>query len=129
MTGALNHHEIGQVTLLTNPVSGHGNAPRAAERALARLRQRGVDVVQIVGADAEHARRLVGDALDRGTDALVVAGGDGVITECLQALATTDIPLGIIPRVPATTTPASTKSPGGSGSRRRCRRRRLGGNR
>nr|WP_163760612.1 diacylglycerol kinase [Mycobacterium botniense] len=93
----MNHHEIGQVTLLTNPVSGHGNAPRAAERALARLRQRGVDVVQIVGADAEHARRLVGDALDRGTDALVVAGGDGVITECLQALATTDIPLGIIP--------------------------------
>ena len=32
----------------------------------------------IVGSDAEHARRLLDDALERGTDALVVVGGDGV---------------------------------------------------
>jgi diacylglycerol kinase (ATP) len=89
--------EIGQVTLLTNPTSGHGNAPHAATRATARLQQRGVDVVEIVGADADHARRLTRAALDRGTDALVVAGGDGVIADALQALAGTDIPLGIIP--------------------------------
>ncbi|MGH3576314.1 MAG: diacylglycerol kinase, partial [Mycobacterium sp.] len=51
----------------------------------------------IVGADAQQARRLTDAALDRGTDALVVAGGDGVISDALQALAGTDIPLGIIP--------------------------------
>jgi diacylglycerol kinase (ATP) len=89
--------QIGHVTLLTNPASGYGNAPHAAERATARLQQRGVDVVEIVGADAEHARRLTYAALDGGTDALVVAGGDGVISDALQALAGTDIPLGIIP--------------------------------
>ncbi|MCW2685569.1 MAG: diacylglycerol kinase, partial [Mycobacterium sp.] len=89
--------EIGRVTMLTNPASGHGNAPHAAERAIARFQQRGVDVTEIVGTDAEHARRLVGDALDRGTDALVVAGGDGVVSIALQALARTDIPLGIVP--------------------------------
>ncbi|MGH3633345.1 diacylglycerol kinase [Mycobacterium sp.] len=89
--------EIGRVTMLTNPASGHGNAPHAAERAAARLQQRGIDVVEIVGTDAQHARRLTGAALDRGTDALVVAGGDGVIADALQALAGTDIPLGIIP--------------------------------
>jgi diacylglycerol kinase (ATP) len=97
VTGRLQQREIGQVTVLTNPASGHGNAPHAAEKAIARLQRRGVDVVEIVGADARHARRLVDEALDRGTDALVVAGGDGVISDALQALAGTDIPLGIVP--------------------------------
>jgi diacylglycerol kinase (ATP) len=89
--------QIGRVTVLTNPASGHGNAPHAAEKAVARLQQRGIDVVAIVGSDAEHARRLLHTAVDHGTDALVVVGGDGVITDALQALAGTDIPLGIIP--------------------------------
>ncbi|KAA8964485.1 diacylglycerol kinase [Mycobacterium sp.] len=93
----MTRREIGKVTLLTNPASGHGTAPHAAERATARLKQRGVDVVEIVGTDADHARRLTAAALDRGTDALVVAGGDGVIADALQALAGTGIPLGIIP--------------------------------
>ncbi|CAN5351195.1 diacylglycerol kinase [soil metagenome] len=93
--------EIGRVTMLTNPASGHGNAPHAAERAIARLQQRGVDVIEIVGTDAAHAGRLVRESLDRGTDALVVAGGDGVISIALQALAGNSgggsIPMGIIP--------------------------------
>lgn len=97
MTGSLQQREIGRVTVLTNPASGHGNAPHAAEKAIARLQHRGVDIVEIVGADAQHARRLVDEALDRGTDALVVAGGDGVISDALQALVGTDIPLGIVP--------------------------------
>ncbi|OCB09717.1 diacylglycerol kinase [Mycolicibacterium porcinum] len=78
-------------------MSGHGNAPHAAERAVTQLQRRGVDVCAIVGTDAAHARRLVDDALDRGTDALVVVGGDGVISLALQALATGDVPLGIVP--------------------------------
>jgi diacylglycerol kinase (ATP) len=83
--------------MLTNPASGHGSAPHAAERAVARLQQRGVDVVAIAGTDAEHARRLVDGALERGMDALVVVGGDGVISLALQVLAQTDIPLAIVP--------------------------------
>ena len=78
-------------------MSGHGNAPHAAERAIARLQQRGVDVCEIVGTDADHARRLLDDALERGTDALVVCGGDGVISLALQVAGAGDIPLGIIP--------------------------------
>jgi diacylglycerol kinase (ATP) len=89
--------EIGRVTMLTNPMSGHGNAPHAAERAIARFRRLGVDVCEIVGTDADQARRLVDEALERGTDALVVCGGDGVISLALQSLALGDIPLGIIP--------------------------------
>jgi diacylglycerol kinase (ATP) len=88
---------LGRVTVLTNPASGHGSAPHAAERAVARFQQRGVDVVAIAGTDAAHARRLVEGALERGMDALVVVGGDGIISLALQVLAQTDIPLGIIP--------------------------------
>lgn len=87
----------GRVTVLTNPMSGHGNAPHAAERAVVRLQQRGVDVTAIVGRDARHARELVREHLDRGTDALVAVGGDGVIGLALQELAGTDVPLGIVP--------------------------------
>ena len=88
--------EIGRVTLLTNPMAGHGNAPHAAERAVARFQECGVDVTAIVGRDPAHARELVDDALAHGTDALVVVGGDGVISLALQALAHSDIPLGIV---------------------------------
>jgi diacylglycerol kinase (ATP) len=87
----------GRVTMLTNPASGHGSAPHAAERAVTQLHRRGVDVVAIAGTDAEHARRLVDGALERGMDALVVVGGDGIISLALQVLAQTDIPLAIIP--------------------------------
>jgi diacylglycerol kinase (ATP) len=88
---------LSRVTVLTNPMAGHGNAAHAAERAVARFQELGIDVVEIVGRDARHARELVEQALADGTDALVVVGGDGVIRLALQALARTDIPLGIVP--------------------------------
>ncbi|ORA40079.1 diacylglycerol kinase [Mycobacterium aquaticum] len=88
---------LAHVTVLTNPLSGHGNAPHAAERAVARFQRQGLDVCAIVGTDADHARRLVRDALDTGTDALVVVGGDGVISLALQELAQGSVPLGIVP--------------------------------
>ena len=87
---------IGRVTLLTNPMAGHGNAPHAAERAITRFQERGVDVTAIVGRDPAHARDLVADAVARGTDALVVVGGYGVISLALQALAQNKIPLCIV---------------------------------
>ncbi|MGD9622018.1 MAG: diacylglycerol kinase [Mycolicibacterium sp.] len=89
--------ELARVTVLTNPASGHGGAPHAAERAIAHLQRRGVDVVAIAGTDAAHARRLVDGALERGMDALVVVGGDGIISLALQVIAQSGIPLAIVP--------------------------------
>ncbi|WP_125079381.1 diacylglycerol kinase [Mycobacterium sp. P7213] len=89
--------QISRITLLTNPAAGHGNARHAAERALARFQQLGVNVNHIVGSDAHHARQLLDEALAAGTDAVVVAGGDGVISLALQSLALGEVPLGIIP--------------------------------
>jgi diacylglycerol kinase (ATP) len=95
--GQQSRREISQVTALTNPVSGHGAALRAARTAIARLQHRGVEVTEIIGDDAEDARYLAGAAVEKGTDALMVTGGDGVVSNALQVLAGTDIPLGIIP--------------------------------
>ncbi len=96
-TGILRQREIAKVIALTNPLSGHGTAVHAAQTAISRLRRRGVEVIEIIGDDAEDARYLAGAALDKGTDALMVTGGDGVISNALQLLAGTDVPLGIIP--------------------------------
>ncbi|QUR69820.1 diacylglycerol kinase [Mycobacterium spongiae] len=96
-TGQLRQREISKVTALTNPLSGHGAAVAAAQVAIARLKHRGVEVIEIVGEDAEDARHLVAAALERGTDAVVAIGGDGVISNALQVLASNDVPLGIIP--------------------------------
>jgi diacylglycerol kinase (ATP) len=95
--GQLNRREISKVTALTNPLSGHGAAVSASHHAIARLKHRGIDVVEIVGEDAEDARYLLAAAVEKGTDAVVVTGGDGVISNALQVLAGTDVPLGIIP--------------------------------
>lgn len=95
--GQLRRHEIGKVTALTNPLSGHGAAVKAAHGAIARLKHRGVDVVEIAGGDAHDARHLLAAAVAKGTDAVMVTGGDGVVSNALQVLAGTDIPLGIIP--------------------------------
>jgi len=86
-----------RVTVLTNPTSGHGSASHAAARAIAQLHRRGVDVVAIAGRDAEHARHLVEGALERGMDALVVGGGDGIVSLARQGLAQAGIPLAIVP--------------------------------
>jgi diacylglycerol kinase (ATP) len=95
--GQLSRREIAKVTALTNPLSGHGAAVSASHHAIARLKHRGVEVVEIVGEDAEDARYLLAAAVEKGTDAVVVTGGDGVISNALQVLAQTDVPLGIVP--------------------------------
>ncbi len=93
----LRRREIAKVTALTNPLSGDGAAVQASQQAIARLQHRGVEVIEIVGENAEDARYLLAAAVERGTDAVVVTGGDGVISNALQVLSGTDVPLGIIP--------------------------------
>jgi diacylglycerol kinase (ATP) len=64
---------------------------------MARFQELGIDADQIVGRDAKHARELIEQAVEDKPDALVVVGGDGVISLALQALAEGDVPLGIVP--------------------------------
>ena len=45
MTGQIGRRQIARATVLTNPASGHGNAPHATERAIAQFQRRGVDAI------------------------------------------------------------------------------------
>ncbi|BBZ43515.1 diacylglycerol kinase [Mycobacterium parmense] len=94
---SLRRREVGKVIALTNPASGHGAAVGAAQLAIARLHRRGVEVIEIIGDDAQDARHLVAAALEKGADAVMATGGDGVVSNALQVLACTDVPLGIVP--------------------------------
>ncbi|MFD4182784.1 diacylglycerol kinase [Rhodococcus sp. NPDC058514] len=85
------------VTVLTNPAAGNGHAPEAAAAAIARLRELGVQVSEIEGDSPAEALELARRAVAEGTDALIAAGGDGLISIAWQALAQSGIPLGIIP--------------------------------
>ena len=86
-----------KVAVLINPTAGAGRGAKAAGPALARLRERGLDVRELVGTDGPDAARLAAQAVRDGVDALVVVGGDGLVALALPAVVGTDIPLGIVP--------------------------------
>ncbi|MEZ0089150.1 diacylglycerol kinase [Streptacidiphilus sp. EB129] len=97
MSGESGRRAVRNVVVLTNPAAGGGHSGPAAARAVARLRERGVEVLSIEGADPQDALRLAREVVARGVDALVVVGGDGMINLALQALAGSSVPLGLIP--------------------------------
>lgn len=86
-----------KIAFLTNPTSGKGRGGRARAAALPRLRDAGDEVLDLVGDGPEEARSLAAAALADGAEALVVCGGDGLVHLATQLVATTGVPLGIIP--------------------------------
>ena len=78
-------------------MSGHGNAPHAAERAIARFQQRGVDVSKSSAPTPNTRARLSTMPSSAAPTRWWCVGGDGIISLALQSLALGDIPLGIIP--------------------------------
>ncbi len=85
------------VTLLANPAARSGAHTGAAMRAAERLRTHDVRTTIISGGSAAESSELLRTALRLGTEAVVVAGGDGTVHLAIQELAGTGIPLGIIP--------------------------------
>ena len=86
-----------EIALLTNPTSGKGKGGRARDAVLTRLRDAGMVVRNLEGRDADEALDLARQCVADGVEALVVCGGDGMVHLGTQAVATTGIPLGIIP--------------------------------
>lgn len=85
------------IALVINPAARSGAHTHAATRTTERLREIGHTVTVISGGSAEETSDLIRTAVQLGTDALVVAGGDGTIALALPHLAGTRIPLGIVP--------------------------------
>lgn len=83
--------------ILINPTSGKGRSAKNAPVAVEHLRSRGMQVAVLEGGSAEGSLQLARQAVADGVDALIACGGDGTVHCALQAVAGTDVTLGIIP--------------------------------
>ena len=88
---------IRTVALLVNPAAGGGARGRVADRGEARLRAHGIEVTRLVGTDADSSLALARSAVADGVDALVVCGGDGMVSLAVKAHVHSEVPVGIIP--------------------------------
>lgn len=86
-----------QLAVLVNPSAGRGAALRKLQPLVAALRDGGADVQVVRSVDADDARVRAAELVAAGPDALVALGGDGTVHFALQAVAGTDVPLGIVP--------------------------------
>jgi len=86
-----------RIALLVNPTSGKGRGRRAGAQAASRLRELGLTVDVLVGADVAETAELARGAVLLGYDCVVAVGGDGMMNMVLQAVAGTGVPLGLVP--------------------------------
>ena len=86
-----------RVLLVINPRSGSGNGRRAGELARQALSDHRLTVLHTRAEDPVAQVRAVLDGTDDTYDALVVAGGDGMVHLGANLVAGTVLPLGIVP--------------------------------
>lgn len=84
------------VGLVVNPTAGTGQGTRVGRRAARLLARAGHDVHELSAPTAAAARERARAAVADGVDALVVVGGDGMVHLGVNAVAGTDVPLGIV---------------------------------
>ncbi|MDW3219254.1 MAG: diacylglycerol kinase family protein [Acidimicrobiales bacterium] len=85
------------VHLLVSPDAGRGRAGGARETVLRELAAADVEVIDITGADADGSRAAAADVVAAGATRVVVVGGDGLVHLAVQAVATSDTALGVVP--------------------------------
>jgi len=90
---------VRRVALIYNPASGqHSSGRRAAiDKALAVLREAGVEAEALETLGPGSAGRLAAEAMSRGCDAILACGGDGTVHEVLQSLVGSTVALGVVP--------------------------------
>ncbi|MEU9147845.1 diacylglycerol kinase [Streptomyces sp. NPDC048349] len=85
-----------EITLFVNPTAGRGRGAHAAQPTASALRAAGFCVRTVVGTDAPDALARLRAAVREGTGAVIAVGGDGMVSLALQALAGTQVPLGVV---------------------------------
>lgn len=95
----LDPHTRLRIGLLANPTSGKGRFTDAAHIVRWSLERLGYDVVTADGDRYDATRRAATALVESpdSLDALVVIGGDGTVHLGLDVVATTGVPLGIVP--------------------------------
>jgi diacylglycerol kinase (ATP) len=85
-----------RLALVGNPTAGKGRAKQYATAAAALLRAEGHDVEDLTGASAAESLGRARAAVRAGVDALVVAGGDGMVHLGVNAVAGTSTPMAVL---------------------------------
>lgn len=86
-----------RATLIYNPAAGQRFGPGDLDAAQAALARHGWTVRLDATSGPGAATAIAYEAVARGDDAVIVAGGDGTINEAIQALAGTPVALGTLP--------------------------------
>ncbi|WP_405148174.1 YegS/Rv2252/BmrU family lipid kinase [Sphaerisporangium sp. NBC_01403] len=87
----------GELVVLVNPAARGGRTLRLLDPVVRRLRAGDRPVSVIVGTSAQDSLERACTAVAEEPGALVAFGGDGLVHLAVQAVAGTDVPLGIIP--------------------------------
>lgn len=85
-----------RIGIVVNPMAGRGRGDRRGKDLIERARRRGHDVVDLSADDLDGAELHARQAIVDGLDAVVVAGGDGMVHLGVNLVAGTDLPLGIV---------------------------------
>ena len=95
---ARTRHSYEEFTLITNPISGKGEAAAVAEQASQRLTVEGYTGRLEFTTQSGDAKRIARDAVESGSHWIIACGGDGTIHEVVNAIAEKpDIVLGVLP--------------------------------
>ena len=86
-----------RATLIYNPMSGTLQAEAALPGVLAVLRSAGWQVEVQATTRAGEANWLAAQARDQHRQVVLIAGGDGTLNEAANALAHSDVALGVLP--------------------------------
>ncbi|GAA1949933.1 diacylglycerol/lipid kinase family protein [Agromyces allii] len=85
-----------RVIVAVNPSASFGRHRDVGSIAVARLIEAGHEVVLLQEANFELLRRETEHAFARGTDALLVVGGDGMVSLAVNIVAGTGVPFGVV---------------------------------
>lgn len=83
--------------LIYNPTAGQRDRATKMQELIARLRERGLDLVHAPTTAPGHATEIVRDLLPQGLDVVAVCGGDGTVSEAACGLVGSNVPLAILP--------------------------------
>lgn len=85
-----------RITVAINPSAYFGRRSDVGPRVAQLLADAGHEVAMLREPNVELLRREAEDAVARGTDALIVVGGDGMVSMGANLVAGTTIPLGLV---------------------------------
>jgi diacylglycerol kinase (ATP) len=83
--------------LIYNPTAGQRDRAATMQELIARMRGKGLELVNAPTTAPGHATDIVRSLLPEGLDVVVVCGGDGTVSEAACGLVGSSVPLAILP--------------------------------